>query len=73
VKELLQRLKVAKVTELTPFEALVHVKIAHGVPVMTDLVSVRNRSNYNKRDFGSVCDGPGPRAQRTQVIGSEKN
>src|ERR1700732_3936756 len=53
VKELLQRLKVAKVTELTPFEALVHVKIAHGVPVMTDLVSVRSRSNYNKRDFGS--------------------
>ena len=45
VKELLQRLKVAKVTELTPFEALVHVKIAHGVPVMTDLVSVRNRSH----------------------------
>ena len=45
VKELLQRLKVAKVTELTPFEALLHVKIAHGVPVMTDLVSVRNRSN----------------------------
>jgi hypothetical protein len=38
VKELLQRLKVAKVTELTRFEALVHVKVAHGVPVMTDLV-----------------------------------
>jgi hypothetical protein len=37
--------EVAKVTELTPFEALLHVKIAHGVPVMTDLVSVRNRSN----------------------------
>jgi hypothetical protein len=45
VKELLQRLKVAKVTELTPFEALLQVKIAPGVPVMTDLVSVRNRSN----------------------------
>jgi hypothetical protein len=49
VKELLQWLKVAKVTDLTPFEALLHVKIAHGVlrfrfnqipvPVMTDLVS----------------------------------
>jgi hypothetical protein len=45
VKELLQRLKVTKPSELRPFEALLHVKIAHGVPVMTDLVSVRNRSN----------------------------
>jgi hypothetical protein len=45
VKELLQRLKVAKVTELTRFEALLHVNIAHAVPVMTDLVSVRNRSH----------------------------
>ena len=45
VKELLQRLKVAKAGELKPFEALLHVKIVHGVPVMTDLVAVRNRSN----------------------------
>jgi hypothetical protein len=45
VKELLQRLKVSKPSELKPFEALLHVKIAHGVPVMTDLVSVRHRSN----------------------------
>ncbi len=45
VKELLQRLKVTKPSELQPFEALLHVKIAHGVPVMTDLVSVRNRGN----------------------------
>jgi hypothetical protein len=45
VKELLQRLKVAKAGELKPFEALLHVKIVHGVPVMTDLVSVRNRNN----------------------------
>lgn len=45
VKELLQRLKVSKPAELKPFEALLHVKIAHGVPVMTDLVSVRNRGN----------------------------
>jgi hypothetical protein len=45
VKELLQRLNVSKASELKPFEALLHVKIAHGVPVMTDLVSVRNRSN----------------------------
>jgi len=45
VKELLQRLKVTKPSELKPFEALLHVKIAHGVPVMTDLVSVRSRGN----------------------------
>ena len=45
VKELLQRLNVSKPSELKPFEALLHVKIAHGVPVMTDLVSVRNRSD----------------------------
>jgi hypothetical protein len=45
VKELLRRLKVSKPGDLKPFEALLHVKIAHGVPVMTDLVSVRNRSN----------------------------
>jgi hypothetical protein len=45
VKELLQRLHVAKASDLKPFEALLHVKIAHGVPVMTDLVSVRNRGN----------------------------
>ncbi len=45
VKELLQRLKVTKADDLKPFEALLRVKIAHGVPVMTDLVSVRNRGN----------------------------
>ncbi len=45
LKELLQRLKVSKAGELKPFEALLHVRIAHGVPVMTDLVSVRNRGN----------------------------
>ncbi len=45
VKELLKRLNVTKPSELKPFEALLHVKIAHGVPVMTDLVSVRSRGN----------------------------
>jgi len=45
IKELLQRLKVSKASELKPFEALLRVKIAHGVPVMTDLVSVRSRAN----------------------------
>jgi hypothetical protein len=45
IKELLRQLKVSKANDLKPFEALLHVKIAHGVPVMTDLVSVRNRGN----------------------------
>ena len=43
LKELLSRLKVAKASELKHFEALIHVKIAHGVPVVAELVSVRNR------------------------------
>lgn len=45
IRELLRRLKVSKPGDLKPFEALLHVRIAHGVPVMTDLVSVRNRNN----------------------------
>ncbi|HTS34585.1 MAG TPA: hypothetical protein VMH04_02875 [Candidatus Solibacter sp.] len=45
LQELLHRLKVTKPSELKPFEALLHVKIAHGVPVVTDLVAVRNRAN----------------------------
>ena len=45
IKELLQRLKVSKTADLKWFEALVHVKIAHGVPVTTELIAVRNRSN----------------------------
>jgi hypothetical protein len=42
--ELLQRLGVSKAGEIKPFEALLHVRVTHGVPVMTDLVSVRTRS-----------------------------
>jgi hypothetical protein len=45
LKELLQRLKVSKESDLKPFEALLHVKIVHGVPVMADLIAVRNRGN----------------------------
>lgn len=45
IKELLRRLKVSKPGDLKPFEALLHVKIVHGVPVTTDLVAVRNRAN----------------------------
>lgn len=43
LKDLLQRLKVSAASDMKPFEALLHVKIAHGVPVVTDLVAVRNR------------------------------
>ena len=45
IKELLQKLHVSKASDLKPFETLLHVKIAHGVPVGTDLVAVRNRGN----------------------------
>ena len=45
IKELLQRLKVAKASDLKWFEALLHVKIAHGVPVTTELIAVRHRAN----------------------------
>src|SRR5208283_2999741 len=43
LKELLERLRVSKPSDLKSFEALLRVKIAHGVPVMTELVAVRNR------------------------------
>ncbi|MFZ0805471.1 MAG: helix-turn-helix domain-containing protein [Candidatus Sulfotelmatobacter sp.] len=45
IKELLHELNVKKAGDLKPFEALLHVKIAHGVPVTTELISVRDRSN----------------------------
>jgi hypothetical protein len=41
VQELLLRLSVSDTGELKPFEALLHVKIAKGVPVETDLISLR--------------------------------
>ena len=43
--ELLRRLGVSKAADVKPFEALLHVKVAHGVPVITDLVAVRKRGN----------------------------
>lgn len=45
IKELLQHLKISKPSDLKPFEALLHVRIVHGVPVMTDLVSIRSRAD----------------------------
>jgi hypothetical protein len=41
LNELLQRLGVSKAAGIKPFEALLRVKVTHGVPVMTDLVAVR--------------------------------
>jgi hypothetical protein len=43
--ELLRRLGVTKAADLKPFEALLHVKVTHGVPVITDLVAVRKRGS----------------------------
>ena len=43
VEELLQRLSVSKMGEVTPFEALLRVKVARGVPVQTELVALRKR------------------------------
>jgi hypothetical protein len=45
IKELLRRMNVSKTSELKPFEALLRVKIAHGVPVVEELVALRSRSN----------------------------
>jgi hypothetical protein len=45
IEELLQRLKIAKASDLKPFEALLHVRIIHGVPVKADLISVRTFAN----------------------------
>jgi hypothetical protein len=44
VANLLPRLSVSETGRLKPFEALLHVKIARGVPVETNLVAVRNRT-----------------------------
>lgn len=44
VQELLLRMPVSKNGELNPFEALLHVKVARGVPVETELVALRKRT-----------------------------
>jgi hypothetical protein len=43
--DVLRRLGVSKVSDLKPFEALLHVKVTHGVPVIADLVAVRKRGD----------------------------
>jgi hypothetical protein len=41
VDELLKRMNVAKASELKPFEAVIQVKVARGVPVESSLVALR--------------------------------
>ncbi|MHB8412121.1 MAG: helix-turn-helix domain-containing protein [Candidatus Acidiferrales bacterium] len=43
VQELLLRLSVGQAGEIKPFEALIRVKVTHGVPVQTELVALRER------------------------------
>jgi hypothetical protein len=43
--ELVRRLGVSKAADLKPFEALLRVKVTHGVPVIADLVAVRKRGD----------------------------
>lgn len=45
VKTLLERLNVSQTFDLKFFEAVLRVKIAHGVPVTTELIALRTRSN----------------------------
>src|SRR3984893_4962882 len=43
--ELLQRLGISTSGDLKPFEALLRVKVTHGVPVKTDLLAVRTKGH----------------------------
>ena len=45
LEQLLLRLAVTRSGELRPFEALIHVKVARGVPVGSDLVAVRKETS----------------------------
>lgn len=45
LKNLFQHLNVSTAAELKPFEAVLRVKIVHGVPVTTDLIALRSRNN----------------------------
>ncbi len=49
VEELLARLPQSKMGDLQPFEALLRVKIARGVPVETALLAVRKRTELSSR------------------------
>jgi hypothetical protein len=43
--ELLKHLHVSTASDLKPFEALLRVKIAHGVPMLTELLATRQHGN----------------------------
>jgi hypothetical protein len=45
VRDLLQRLSVSKAGELKPFEALLRVKVARGVPVQMEIVALRRKAS----------------------------
>ena len=44
LRELLSRLTISKLGDLQPFEALLSIKVTHGVPVETHLMAVREAS-----------------------------
>jgi hypothetical protein len=46
LKELLQRLGVSRPEDLKPFEALLRVKVTHGVPVKTELIALRTTAAH---------------------------
>lgn len=46
LKELLQRLGVSRPENLKPFEALLRVKVTHGVPVKTELIALRTAAGH---------------------------
>ncbi|HST12281.1 MAG TPA: hypothetical protein VLL05_18040, partial [Terriglobales bacterium] len=43
IEELLTKLTGSKTGDLKPFEAVIHIKVARGVPVEAELVAVRKR------------------------------
>jgi hypothetical protein len=43
---LLQRLGVSRPENLKPFEALLRVKVTHGVPVKTELIALRTAASH---------------------------
>jgi len=45
LQQLLTRLSVSKASELKPFEAIIHVKVARGVPVESDIVALRTNAH----------------------------
>jgi len=44
IKDLLSKLSVSNASELKPFEALIRVKVARGVPVESEIVALRTEA-----------------------------